>query len=290
MSPGLLPMMLASTLRRPRWAMPSTASSTPASAARSMMSSSSGMSARRPRARSASCRRTWCGRSCSKSSALARSLEDRELRVAIDVRLVEARLDALPEPGAALTLGDVHRLDADRATEGGAEPAQDLAQRGLLEATQATRGDDATQIRAGEAVVRGIELAVRIAHQLAERIDLRLEMAGLPVGVDERVDARVARLVVLEAALAVAVAEAIHGPATDRGAVAGVGAVRVSVAARRRRRRVHRQIRAAGLEESAPARIDRGGVTQKLLIELIEERSVLRELEYVVGHRRWNHT
>ena len=218
---------------------------------------------------------------------LRQILQHGELRFFVDVWRAEGGLDALPQPRAALTLGDVQRLEADGATEDGAQSAEDFAKRRLLHTTKAPRRHHPVEIVVRKAVVRRIELGVRLADQLAEWIDLRLEVACLAVGVDERIHLREARLVAVRATF---------DEAADGVSVAmAVGAIRVtagdSVAVQHRRCwRVDGDVAAPTLEEATPARIDARRIFQELFVELVQKCSVLGELEEVIGHCEWDDT
>ena len=96
---------------------------------------------------------------------------ERELGVVLDV------LDALLDPRLLVGIGDVHELDADLAAVGLAQAVHDLAKRRLLaECQRAEDQDRAVPITLGEAVGRGIELAMRRLPHQAQRIEIGLEM------------------------------------------------------------------------------------------------------------------
>ena len=105
---------------------------------------------------------------------------ERELGVVLDM------LDTLLDPRLLVGIGDMHELDADLAAVGLAQAVHDLAKRRLLAECQRAKDQDrAVPIALGEAVGRGIELAMRRLPHQAQRIEVGLEMAADTVGADQ---------------------------------------------------------------------------------------------------------
>ena len=177
-----LPTMLASTLSRPRWAMPMTTSSRSASAEAWRISSSSGISDSPPSSEN----RFWptylvCRKVSNASAALSR------LRMCFCSSadgLVYLLLDPLLDPAPLLRVLDVHVLDADPAAVRVAQHAEDVAQLHLLLAGEAADRERAVEVPQGQAVLEHVEVGV-LADLELERVGVGHEVAAHPVGVDQ---------------------------------------------------------------------------------------------------------
>ena len=179
--------MLASTLSRPRWAMPMVTSSRPAWAAASQISSTHrDRWSRRPRGRTASGRRTW---------SAGRSRRPRPVELLQDPQLLLARrlgvraLDPLLDPAPLLGVHDVHVLDAGGAAVGVAQDAEDVAQlhEAASRAAELAGRELAVEVPQGQAVRLDPQVGVA-ALLVLERVGVGHQVTADPVGVDQLQD------------------------------------------------------------------------------------------------------
>ena len=184
-----LPTMLASTLSRPRWAIPMVTSSRPASAAASQISSISGIVVSPP----SRLNRFWptnlvCRKVSNASAWLSLSrIRSCSSRGGFGVRL----LDALLDPAALLGVLDVHVLDAGGAAVGVAQDAEDVAQLHEAPALAAERagGELAVEVPQRQPVRLDLEVGVA-ALAVLQRVGVGHHVAAHPVGVDQLEDPR----------------------------------------------------------------------------------------------------
>ena len=111
-------------------------------------------------------------------------LEDALLARRVEGRVVARRLHPVLEPVLPLGVGDVHVLDADRPAVGLAQGVEDLAQRRLVLAGEPAGHELAVEVPQGEAVGRGVEVAVRRPGAV-EGVEVGHQVAAHPVVVDE---------------------------------------------------------------------------------------------------------
>ena len=183
--------MLASTFSRPRCDMPSTAESSPWSAACSRMASRIGMSDSAP----SSPKRFW-PRYFVPEELLERlgGVEPvQDVALVLDGQLGGSALDLLLDPALLLGLLDVHVLDADRAAVRVAQDVQQVAERQAARA--ADRGVDAdvaageelaVQVPDGQAVGGRVELGVHLRRLGRQRVEVRDQVPAHAVHVDQR--------------------------------------------------------------------------------------------------------
>ena len=174
--------MLASTLSRPRCAMPITASSRPASAASLITASSSGISDSPPSREN----RRWptylvC-RNVSNASATF-SLDRMRICSSWPAR-ARRHLDVRLDPLALFRVLDVHVLDADGAAVRVAQHAEDLAQPHDRLAAEPAGGELALQVPQRQAVLDDVQVRV-LALDGLERVRVGHQVAADPVGVDQ---------------------------------------------------------------------------------------------------------
>ena len=182
-----LPTMLASTLSRPRWAMPMQTSSRPASAAASQISSISGIVVSPP----SRLNRFWptnlvCRKVSNASAWLSLSrIRSCSSRGGLRVRL----LDPLLDPAALLGVLDVHVLDADGAAVGVAQDAEDV--RSFMNRRPSPPkepvGELAVEVPQGQAVRLDLEVGVA-ALLVLQRVGVGHHVAAHAVGVDQLED------------------------------------------------------------------------------------------------------
>ena len=179
-------MMLDSTLSRPRWAMPSTAESSPASAAAERISSRIGIADSAPSSPKRFVPTYFVARNFSNASAaLSRS---RMRRLA---SLSNVGLDALDlglDPALLLGVLDVHVLDADRAAVGVAQHAEQVAELHLLDAADAAGEELAVEVPDRQPVRRRVELLGHHRLLPAQRVEVGDEVAADAVDADQRGD------------------------------------------------------------------------------------------------------
>ncbi len=153
-----LPMVLASTLRRPRCAMPMTTSFISSSTAALSRVSSSGMRLSAP----SRPKRLWptylVWRNRSKASASLSFPEDADLLLAPHAGL--RAFDPLLDPRLLLGLLHVHELDADGAAVGVTKLTEDVAQLHDRLAQQSSGGELTVEVPDGEPIGERIELGV----------------------------------------------------------------------------------------------------------------------------------
>ena len=174
-----LPTMLASMLSRPRWAMPMQTSSSPASAAASQISSTSGIVVSPP----SRLKRFWptnlVWRKVSNASAW---LSLSRMRSCLAGRLAVRLLDALLDPLALLGIHDVHVLDAGGAAVGVAQDAQDVAQLHEAPAPRRTTGRElAVEVPQGQAVRLRLQVGA-VALAVLQRVGVGHQVAADTVG------------------------------------------------------------------------------------------------------------
>ena len=253
---GDLPSTLTSTLRRPRWAMPITISSTPRAPLRCTTSSSSGISASPP----SSEKRFWPD--VARVQVALEPLGGRQLPEQVQALVVReavmqpAVLEAVLQPQPLVARRDVRELGADAAGVDVPELLQDLRQLHLLvDAARAARGvEHRVHVGLGQADIGGIEHARHRALHQAERIDVRDQVAAVGVELDQARDGR----------LLLAVAMARVRRAVAGAAPVGAASRRGVLRARRRRRTGRRNRRHSGLT------LD--GVRQEALVLLFDVR------------------
>ena len=160
-----LPIMFASTLRRPRCAMPITTSRTP-SQRRVVQDAVE----QRDQRLGALEREALVADVLRVQEAARRSRRRSASRACASARRRRAPGSCASTPSAAaatpaLGVGDVHVLDADRAAVGLAQHVEDLAQRRAVPLARETAGDElAVEVPEREAVGRRVEVAVRRAR------------------------------------------------------------------------------------------------------------------------------
>jgi len=178
--------MLASTLSRPRCAMPMTTSWVPTLAASSKTVSRTTMSTRRPRARSAS----------AHVAGVEEALEDlgrvEQLQDVLLLVLLHGgrhALDLLLDPALLHRVLDVHVLDAERPAVGVAQDVEDLVERGHFEGGQPVGHEAPRQVPDGEPVGERVELGVRVRRLGVEGVEVGDEVAPHAIDVDQRLHA-----------------------------------------------------------------------------------------------------
>ena len=248
---------VASTLSRPRWAIPITTSCAPASAASSIASSSIGTITSRPSSENCFWPRNARRRYCSKPSARQTRSSSRRRSSAPQRLPVAAGLDRLAEPDTLGVIGDVLDLVGDRS-------AVDLPQGAGAPRAASRPGRDAQQPRRDARLQLRRQrrdqprlVECRVAERLrAERVEARGQVPVRAVRLDERRrcgDAAEERLVDL-ARTAAGAGGSRPAQAPAVGAAAGPAwplprrASRAGEAGRDARRRG----RVAALEELAP--------------------------------------
>ena len=190
--------MLASTLSRPRWAMPITDSCRPSTTA----SFEEGVEDDDGRLGALEAEPLL-----AHVAGVEEALEDLGgVQPVEDVALLVRRrdrghaLDVLLDPPLLLGVLDVHVLDAEGAAVGVAEHGEDLVEGGQLLAGQAVGHERPGQVPDGEAVVERVELGMEVDRLGVERVEVGDEVAPDPVHVDQRLD-----VVLLDQALVAAV-------------------------------------------------------------------------------------
>ena len=178
-------MTLASTLRRPRWGMPITISSTPSSAERRMIASSAGSALSPPSRPKRLVPGNLTCRKRSKPSAITSCSRISFFSSAPGREQVVRAFHALLDPGLLLRILDVHELDADLGRVGLAQDLDDPAERRLLEAEHVVEEELALEIGVGEAVGLGVELGMLLVAGEAERVEVGQQMAAHPIGADQ---------------------------------------------------------------------------------------------------------
>ena len=182
-----LPTMLASTLSRPRWAMPiatSSRSGLGGGLADLVEDRDGGLAALEAEALLADELGLQEG---LERLGLVELQQDPQLLLAgrLGVRL----LDPLLDPAALLGIHDVHVLDAGGAAVGVAQDAEDVAQ--LHEpatlAAERAGGELAVEVPQGQAVRLDLEVGVA-ALAVLERVGVGHHVAAHPVGVDQLED------------------------------------------------------------------------------------------------------
>ncbi len=177
--------MWARTFSRPRCAIPMTTSCAPASAARSIASSSIGTRTSSPSIENCFWPRNVRWRNCSRPSVWTSLLEQLLLLVRRERRAVVTGLDRLPQPDALLVVRDVLDLVGHRSAVGLAQVREDLGERVTGDVDAQDRGRDLLHDLRGEA--EALRLEGGIPDGLgAERVEMRGEMAVRPERLDER--------------------------------------------------------------------------------------------------------
>ncbi len=131
-------------------------------------------------------------RKVSKPSASISLLRMAFLPLRREGDLLVRTLDALLQPTLLFGIGDVHELDAERAAIGALQDIDDLPHRGAFRARARCRGRSDGRGRWGpEAVGGGIEFRMLFRVLELERIEIGGEMAADAVGADhhQRLDA-----------------------------------------------------------------------------------------------------
>ena len=178
--------MLASTLSRPRWAMPMTASSRLGAAASVSTASSSGISDSAP---SSENRRWPTNLVCRNvSNASATFSRDRMRSCSSWSARPCGRSTRSWIQARSSRVLDVHVLDADGAAVGVAQHAEDLAQLHPRLAAEAAGGELALQVPQGQAVLVDVQVGV-LALAVLQRVGVGHQVAADPVGVDQLVHA-----------------------------------------------------------------------------------------------------
>ena len=122
-------------------------------------------------------------------------VQDVELLLATCLAVRE--FDAVLNPPSLFGVGDVHVLDADRATVRVAQHAENVAQLHDGDATEATGREFAIEIPQREVVIHDVEVGM-LAHLELQRVGVGHQVAAHPVGMDQLDDAsRLADLVVV---------------------------------------------------------------------------------------------
>ena len=183
--------MLASTFRRPRCDMPSTAESSPISAASARIASRIGISDSAPSSPKRFWPRYFVARNLSSASA-ALSLPRMCCWSSTDI-LRRRTFDLLLDPALLLGLLDVHVLDADRPAVGVAQHVQDLAERQLplpadrcVDPHVAAGQELAVEVPDGQPVGGRVELGVHLRRFRRQRVQVGDQVAADPVHVDQR--------------------------------------------------------------------------------------------------------
>ena len=179
-------MTLARTLRRPRWAMPSTIEQTP-SAPPYLITASSAGTIDSPPSRPKRLVPTYLrARNFSHCSAWTTLVRIDFLPSGVKRISASRALHPVLEEAALLEVVDVHIFEADMAAIIAAEDLDDLAHRALFEAERAAEPDRRGRARlAGEAVIFGRQVGRHLALDEAERIEIGGEMAAHPIGADQ---------------------------------------------------------------------------------------------------------
>ena len=180
-----LAITCASTLSRPRCAMPTTISFTPIAPPRLMICSSAGMIDSPPSSPKRLVPVNFRSQKFSKPSASISLL--RIARRPSRVKLISLSwpFDALLDPGFLRRVGDVHELDAERLAVGAPQDRENLAQGRELEAEHLVEEDRAVHVGFAEAVGARIEVGLVVARLEPERIEIGVEMAARPIGADQ---------------------------------------------------------------------------------------------------------
>ena len=176
--------MLASTLSRPRWAMPITTSAVPAFAASSRMASSSDDG--RLGALEAEALLAHVAGVQEALEHLGRVQAVEHVALLLRGDRGGHAFDVLLDPALLLGVLDVHVLDAERPAVGVAQEMEDLVEGGDVPAGQAVGDEPAGQVPDGEAVGERVELGVDVRWLGVERVEVGDEMAPHPVHVDQR--------------------------------------------------------------------------------------------------------
>ncbi len=190
-----LAMTWESTLRRPRWAMPSTMSFMPSEPPRLMICSSAGISDSPPSRPKRLVPLYLTSMNCSKPSASISFDEDRLLALGGEGDLLVRAFDARLDPGLLLGVGDVHELDAERRAIGPRQYVDHLGNGRVFEPEHAVDEDLAAVVRLGEAVGGRRQLVI-VLERLgdAERIEIGVQVAAHAEGADHHDGAhRIAR-------------------------------------------------------------------------------------------------
>ena len=223
--------MLASTLRRPRWAMPITTSATP---------EPGGGVEQRVEQDDGRLRALQAEPLLPDVAGVEEALEHLgRVEPAEDVPLlleVEGRrlaFDVLLDPALLLGVLNVHVLDGERPAVGVAQHVEDLVERGDVAPGQAVGDELARQVPDGEPVGQRVELGVDVRGLRVERVEVGDEMAAHPVHVDERLHVHL-----LDEALVLPFLAAGAGVAVDLPAD---GLVRHAHRLEQRRRRTRRR-------------------------------------------------
>jgi hypothetical protein len=174
--------------------------------------------------------------------------EETPLFVAGVALAAEDRLDALLDPRFLLLVGRRHRVRAEGAAVGAAQAVEQPLQRPVGLAAEGAEADALLEVLVGEAELG--ELEKRMARDVvAEGIELCQVVAPVAVGTHEGDDA-------LVGALTLATLVAL------RGDVLGLAGLVLLVAA------AEADVEAA--EEGDPFGVERGGIGQILLVELVD--------------------
>ena len=179
-------MMFDSTFSRPRWAMPITHESSPASAADEMTSSRIGIADSAPSSPKRFVPTYFVARNFSNASAAFRRSRMRRLASLSNGDL--GGLDLGLDPALLLGVLDVHVLDADRAAVRVAQHAEQVAERHAVLAGDAAGEELPLEVPDRQPVRQRVELLGHDRLLPAERVEVGDEVAADAVDADQRGD------------------------------------------------------------------------------------------------------
>ncbi len=184
--------MLARTLSRPRWAIPTTISSAPVAAAVSMNCVESRNQRLRPFEREPLLPLIAALGKALEELRIDQLTEDAVFLLTAEFRPVADRLHLGLQPPPGLHVLEVEVLDGGRTAIGIPEHAEDLPQRGLLCPSEVAGVEDLVEVPLAQ--TEGLELEERMALEVvAERVEVRDQVADVAIGEDEARHSRLIR-------------------------------------------------------------------------------------------------
>ena len=179
-----LPTMLASTLSRPRWAMPMTTFRTPCPTARSTRNSSSATKPSAPSTLKRFAPRNLVAEELLQALRLDDLPQEELLHLGRQREPVAGPLHPLLEPAAQILVVHVRELDADRPAVGLLEARDQIAERPI--APPLGVGGGPVEVGGGEA--EALERERLGGPDQPERIEVGAEVSVLAVGLHQPVD------------------------------------------------------------------------------------------------------
>ncbi len=278
-----LAITLTSTLRRPRWAMPSTISWTPSWPPRLMICSRAGMVASPPSRPKRLVPTKRLPEKRSKPSASISLLRIAFLPSGVNLTSLSAPSMRRWQPVLLLGIVDMHEFIADAPAIGALQRIEDLARCGGVRAQHAGDEHRLVQRRALEAVKGGVELGMLDARGDAQGIEVGFEMAHHPPGADHLHGADAFQRIgggrgvvaaVAEGFLAAAGAAGLAGQGGGQLVLGKIGSA-IALPSRPLAQLGRAQPLFAQVGEIArPGRIDAAGIGQVLGIKLFDEGCV----------------